>query len=71
MMSFMCFSIPVKIIEVKDDVVVVENGKIIRIDKKMDVKKGNYIQVVGDMAVNTLSENEGLKIRKMIKKLNN
>jgi hydrogenase maturation factor len=70
-MGSMCFSIPVKILEVKDDIVVVENGKVIRIDKKMNVKKGRYLHVVGDMAVDTLSEKDGLKIRKMIKRLNN
>lgn len=66
----MCFSIPYKVIKIDDDIAVVEGGKIVRIDKKIDMKKYGYVQVVGNVAVSSLSKTEGLKIRKLIKRLN-
>lgn len=66
----MCFSIPYKVIQVGKDTVTVEGGKIVRIDRNMNIMKNAYVQVVGDVAVSSLSKEEGLKIRKLIKRLN-
>ncbi len=67
----MCFSIPYKILQVKDDVVIVEGGKVVRIGKEMKVKRGDFLQITGDIGIGVLPKNEGLKIRKLIKSLNN
>lgn len=66
----MCFAVPYKVIKINDDIVVVEGGKVVRIDKEMKVKKGDYLQVVGNVAVGSLNKKEGLNIRKLIKSLN-
>lgn len=66
----MCFSIPYKVISVKKDTAFLESGKVIRLGQELKVKKGEYVQVLGDIAVGRLGRSEGLKIRKLIKKLN-
>lgn len=67
----MCFSIPYKILQVKDDMVVVEGGKVVRIGKEMKAKRGDFLQVTGSIGIGILSKDKGLKIRKLIKSLNN
>lgn len=66
----MCFSIPYKVIKVRNSTAFLEGSKSVRIGSEFDVKKGEYLQVIGDVAVGKLSQTEGLKIRRLIKSLN-
>lgn len=66
----MCFSIPLKVLEVKNQQAIVEGDKKIVIGKDILVKKGEYLQVVGNMAVGRLTKIEGQRVRKLIKSLN-
>jgi len=66
----MCFSIPYKVIKTDKDNVLIENGNLVKIEANLRVKRGDYLRVVGDVAVGKLSQKEGLKIRRLIKKLN-
>lgn len=67
----MCFSIPYKVLSVEDGSVIIEGNKTIKIDRDIKIKKGEYVKIIGNMAVDSLSKKEGLKIRKLIKRLNN
>ena len=67
----MCFSIPYKVAAVKKDIAYLESGSIIKLGSELKVVKGEYLQVIGNVAVGKLSKAEGLKIRKLIKRLNN
>ncbi|OGG12653.1 hypothetical protein A3D77_04010 [Candidatus Gottesmanbacteria bacterium RIFCSPHIGHO2_02_FULL_39_11] len=67
----MCFSIPAKIIAINGSSALIEGGKSVKIGKDLKVKKGEYLRVVGSVAVEKLSKTEGLKIRKLLKSLNN
>lgn len=66
----MCFSIPFKVLKVEDETALIEGNKTIRIGEELSVKKGDYVRIIGDIAVDKLTQKEGLKIRKLIKKLN-
>lgn len=66
----MCFSIPLKVLNVKNLQATVEGNKKIMFGKDIRVKKGEYLQVVGNMAVGKLTMKEGLKVRKLIASLN-
>lgn len=66
----MCFSIPAKVIQVIGNSAVIEGGKKVTLGKEIKVGKGDYLQISGDIAVGKLSPAEGLKIRQLIKKLN-
>lgn len=65
----MCFSVPCKIIKINQDEVLIEGGKVVKIGKDLTIKKSDYLQVVGNIAVGKLSKREGLKIRRLIKSL--
>lgn len=66
----MCFSIPVKVIDIDGCKVAIEGGKVARVDKTIHIHKGDYVQLTGDVVVGTLSKAEGLKVRRLIKRLN-
>ncbi len=66
----MCFSIPYKVVSVSKDKAFLEGGKVIKLGSELNVKKDEYLQILGDVAVGKLGKAEGLKIRKLIKKLN-
>ena len=66
----MCFSIPYKVRKTNNSTALLEGGKTVNLGKDISVKKGEYLQVIGDVAVGKLGVSEGLKIRKLIKKLN-
>ncbi len=66
----MCFSIPYKVVRVSNDKAFLEGGKVIKLDSELSVRKDEYLQILGDVAVGKLGKAEGLKIRKLIKKLN-
>lgn len=66
----MCFTIPLKVLKIEKDTVLLEGGKSVKIDKDIKIKRGDYLQIAGEVAVSSLTKNEGLKIRQLIKKLN-
>lgn len=66
----MCFSIPRKIIKVKNSRAFLEGGKSVKIGSELSVKSGDYVQIFGEVAVSKLSRYQGLKIRQLIKRLN-
>lgn len=63
----MCFTIPYRVEKIKKNIAYVEGGKRIRFDRNLRVKKGEYLQVVGELAVGKISSEEGLKVRNLIK----
>ncbi len=67
----MCFSIPYKVIKIDKDTALIEGGYTVRIGKELTANVGDYLQIQGKMVVGVLSSSEGLKIRKLIKSLNN
>lgn len=66
----MCFSIPYKIIWVDKNSALIEGGKIVKLGKDLKAKKGDYLQIIGEVAIGSLTRFQGLKIRKLIKTLN-
>lgn len=66
----MCFSIPIKVQKIDKNTAYLEGGKTVRLGKDIKVKKDQYLQVAGNIAVGKLEKSEGLKIRKLIKRLN-
>ena len=63
----MCFTLPYKILSIKKSKALIEGNRQVVIDKDMPVKKGDYLRVVGNVAVDYLLEKDGMKIRKLIK----
>ena len=66
----MCFAIPYEVLDVINNHAIIEGGQKVALGKDVTVKKGEYIRVLGSIAVGKLSKTEGLKIRKLIKTLN-
>lgn len=66
----MCFTIPYKVVRLTHNFAYLEGGKKVSLGKDIHVAVGEYLQVIGDVAVGKLDKSEGLKIRKLIKKLN-
>lgn len=66
----MCFSIPLRVVKIKGLNAVIEGGDIARFDKALNIKKGDYVHITGDIIVDKLPKGQGIKIRKLIKKLN-
>lgn len=62
----MCFTIPLKVTKIGTGFAVVEGNKKVKLDKFMQLKIGDFLQVNGDLAVGKLSIREGLRIRKII-----
>lgn len=65
----MCFAIPLKVLKVNHGKAVVENGKKIILGEELTVKKGDYLQVAGNVAVSTLTNKQGIKVRRLIKNI--
>lgn len=66
----MCFSIPLKVLKVEGNKAIIEGGKIARFDKTLQIHKGEYVRLTGDIVVDKLSKDKGLKVRRLIKRLN-
>ncbi|MFC1626833.1 hypothetical protein ACFL1P_01365 [Patescibacteria group bacterium] len=66
----MCFAIPYKVEKIINGKVLIEGGKEVTLGKELTVQIGGYVRVVGNIAVDTLTKKEGLKIRQLIKSLN-
>jgi len=62
----MCFTIPLEILDVHSNRATVEGGNIIMLDTDIRAKKGQYLQVQGNIAVGVLSRREGKKIQNLI-----
>ncbi len=62
----MCFAIPLKVIKIGSGFVVVEGNKKIKLDRFLQLKIGDFVQISGNLAVDKLSSREGLRIRKII-----
>lgn len=67
----MCFAVPYKVLRISDRIALIEGNKKVKLCKELSrVEIGDYLRIVGDIAVDVLPKNQGLKIRKLIKKLN-
>ena len=66
----MCFAIPFKVLRLNGDYALIEGGKKIKIGPELSVHTGDYLQVTGSVAVAVIPQVQGLKIRQLIKKLN-
>ncbi|MBM3283905.1 hypothetical protein FJY90_06720 [Candidatus Gottesmanbacteria bacterium] len=71
MMIKMCFAIPYKVLKVKSRSALLEGGQIVKLGQEIKIKKGDYLNIIGNIAVGSFSAQEGLKIRQQIKQLNN
>ena len=67
----MCFSIPYKVLKVEKNNALIEGGQTVRLGKEIKVKESEYLRIIGNVAVGKLTKAEGLKVRQLIKKLNN
>lgn len=65
----MCFTIPLKVLKVNQGKAIVENGENILLSKDLIAKKGDYLQVAGNVAVSTLTSKQGIKVRQLIKNI--
>ena len=64
----MCFAIPLKIKQIKEDnLAIMENGRQVRLGD-IKAKRGDYLQVYADAAVEKLTDKQALSIRRLIKK---
>lgn len=64
----MCFAIPLKVVKITGKVADMEDGRSVRLGDLTDIKRGDYLEVYADLAVNKLETKEALEIRKLIKK---
>ncbi len=62
----MCFSIPKKISSVKNNIARLEDGHSVKLGN-LQVKKGEYVLVFGDIAVEKIPQGRALKGRTIIK----
>lgn len=63
----MCFAIPYRVLKVDRDTATVEGGRRVKFGNSFQVKKGDYLQVMGSIAVGKISKTEGLRVRNLIK----
>ena len=66
----MCFSVPLKVLTTRGQTAVVEGGLNIRLGRELRVKPGDYVRVVGRVAVDKLTRNQGARVRQLISSLN-
>lgn len=69
-MRSMCFSVPLKVLGVNKQRAKLEGGLNVKLDDDMNVKKGQYVRVLGNVAVDALTVSQGLRVRRLIKSLN-
>lgn len=67
----MCLAIPYQVVSVAASKVTLEDGRMITVGRDLKPKKGDYIRLAGDVAVDVLSRIDGMRIRQMIARLNN
>ena len=65
----MCFSIPYKILKIKANSVIIEDGREISNIGFPTLKSGDYIRLAGGQIDEVIEKREGFEIRKLIKKL--
>lgn len=66
----MCFSIPYKVLSIKDTTVFLENGKRVYCEPEMELQVGQYVRTQGSLIVSILSEEEGKEVQRLIGSLN-
>lgn len=66
----MCFSVPLKILNISGKYAILENNKAVRIEQTTPVKIGDYVRISGIMIVDYLTQEEGDSIRQLIAELN-
>lgn len=66
----MCFSIPLKVTKIEGNKAIIEGGKIAGFDNTLHIHRGDYVRLTGDVIVDKLSKENGVKIRRLIKRLN-
>lgn len=65
----MCFSVPYKVLSVRNGKAQLEGGKNILLGKDLRVSKGDYLQVLGNMGVSKLTSAQGQKVMRLIKNI--
>lgn len=65
----MCFTIPLKVLKVSKDNLLLEGGKEITLEKDLKVKKGDFVRVSANIAVDHLTKEEGENILNLIKSI--
>lgn len=66
----MCFAIPFQVVSTNGNQATIENGKTVFIGPELQVLPGDYVRITGDVVVEQLSQEQGHKIRTLIKELN-
>lgn len=66
----MCFAIPLRVEEKKEGKLVMESGRVVKAVLTEDVKIGDYLVCQHDLAVDKVSKEEALKMRRAIKEAN-
>lgn len=65
----MCFAIPYRVEKVDRDSAVVEGGRRVKLGGMFRVNRGDYLQVMGSIAVGKIKKTEGQRIRNLIKSI--
>ncbi len=65
----MCFSIPLKVISTTKSFATLDDGQKIRIKRGVVPHSGEYVRIIGNVIVDTLSHEEGQNVRRLIKEL--
>lgn len=65
----MCFTIPYRVISVAGKSVVVEGNKKVLLGEDITARKGEFVQVLGNIAVSKLSKGKGESVRRLIAQL--
>ena len=65
----MCLSIPLRVLTVKGGKATIEGNTLVRLDMALRVTPGDYVTVLGGVAVGMLSKSEGARVRKYLRSL--
>lgn len=70
MFADMCIAIPLKVLTIKSSYAVMNDGRKVQTGMVGKVKKGDWLLVKANLALNVISENEAGKINNAIKEIN-
>jgi hydrogenase maturation factor len=65
----MCLSVPLRVVRVRDKNATVEGDISVQLTDDLRVRVGDYLQLVGGVAVGSLSKKEGARVRKYLQSL--
>ncbi len=65
----MCFAVPIKVIQVADGKALLEDGRLVILGPDIIVNAGEYVRTVGDIIVDTMSAEDGNRIRQTLEEL--